>query len=282
MYGYIYMTINILNGKRYIGKHKSNKFECKYKGSGSILIKSINKYGIDNFAVELIDTADSEEELNSKEEFWIDWYNAIDDPMFYNIAQGGIGYIHSGWHHSEETRFKFSQIRSGVLSSMYGKHHSEYTRKLISLKVSHKRHPLSEEHKSKISISSIGRIAWNKGVPHSEDTKRKISQSCKGRINSKETRVKISEALKGRKFSEDTKKKISSAHSGKHLSESHKLHIKESHNPNNIPPSCKGKKIMHKGSINKYISSDMFNQYLQDGWTFGRSLDKCNSYKRKD
>ena len=280
MYGYIYMTINILNGKRYIGKHKSDKFVTYYKGSGAILIRSIEKYGADNFAVELVDVANSEEELNIKERYWIEHYNAVDDPMFYNISEGGIGYIHYGWHHSIETRIKYSQSRSGILAPMYGKHHSEYTKKLISLKVSGKRHALSEEHKLKISESLKGRDPWNKGVCHSEEIKRKISQSCKGRINTEETRAKISKALKGRTFSEETKTKISKSHLGKPLTEYHKQRIRDSHDPNNIPPSCKGKKIMSKGNINKYVNNDEFSKYLQDGWIFGRSPDKCKSYKR--
>lgn len=35
MYGYIYMTINIFNGKRYIGKKKSDRFLANYKGRPS-------------------------------------------------------------------------------------------------------------------------------------------------------------------------------------------------------------------------------------------------------
>ena len=34
MKGYIYETTNLINGKKYIGKHKSNKFDHNYYGSG--------------------------------------------------------------------------------------------------------------------------------------------------------------------------------------------------------------------------------------------------------
>ncbi len=37
MKGYIYETINLINGKKYIGKHKSSKFDNTYFGSGIAL-----------------------------------------------------------------------------------------------------------------------------------------------------------------------------------------------------------------------------------------------------
>ena len=43
MYGYVYETINLINGKKYIGKHVSNSFDSNYYGSGKNLIKAFNK-----------------------------------------------------------------------------------------------------------------------------------------------------------------------------------------------------------------------------------------------
>ena len=53
-YGYIYKTTNLINGKIYIGQHKSNLFDSQYKGSGVILRKAFAKYGKENFKVEII------------------------------------------------------------------------------------------------------------------------------------------------------------------------------------------------------------------------------------
>jgi len=49
MYGYIYKTTNIVNGRQYIGQHMSELFDENYKGSGKALLEAINKYGWDNF-----------------------------------------------------------------------------------------------------------------------------------------------------------------------------------------------------------------------------------------
>lgn len=91
MYGYIYLTTNIINNKKYIGKHKSEIFTEKYKGSGKYLWKAIDKYGIENFEVKLIEKCNSLEELNNREIYWISYYNAVDSDMFYNLASGGDG-----------------------------------------------------------------------------------------------------------------------------------------------------------------------------------------------
>ena len=68
MYGYIYKTTCLINYLIYIGQKKSSKFLCeRYLGSGKKLRAAINFYGKENFKVELIDTAESKEELDSKE-----------------------------------------------------------------------------------------------------------------------------------------------------------------------------------------------------------------------
>lgn len=91
MYGYIYKTTNLINGKIYIGQHKWNKesIDENYKGSGFALKKAINKYGYDNFQCIIIDKADSYEELNEKEIFWILTYDSTNPEIGYNLDKGG-------------------------------------------------------------------------------------------------------------------------------------------------------------------------------------------------
>lgn len=70
MYGYIYKTTNLVNGMIYIGRHMAEAFELeKYIGSGTVLKRAINKYGIENFKCELIETAETKDELNRKERY---------------------------------------------------------------------------------------------------------------------------------------------------------------------------------------------------------------------
>lgn len=62
----------------------------------------MNKYGKENFIFEEIDFANSQEELNNKEIFWISYYNSTDKTIGYNLDSGGK----SGGIKSEETKLK--------------------------------------------------------------------------------------------------------------------------------------------------------------------------------
>lgn len=118
MYGYVYITTNLINNKQYIGKHKSKSFTENYKGSGKLLWKAINKYGVENFKVELMEECFSAEELNSREIYWINYYNAVNSEKFYNLKNGGDGGFapHSGISHP-------LYGKRGKLSPNYGKKH---------------------------------------------------------------------------------------------------------------------------------------------------------------
>lgn len=90
-YGFIYITTNKINGKKYIGQKKYNKNWTTYLGSGIVLKNAINKYGIENFEREIIEECDSKKELDDREIYWIKFYDAVNSDIFYNIACGGDG-----------------------------------------------------------------------------------------------------------------------------------------------------------------------------------------------
>lgn len=135
----IYLTTNLLNGKKYVGQDSNNN--PKYLGSGFLLKKAINKYGEENFKKEIIEFCENKKDLDIREKYWIKHYKAIKDKKFYNISDGGQGgklgdlvnekrkISLKGHKISEETRKKISQ-------SHKGKKDSELTKKKKSL--SHK------------------------------------------------------------------------------------------------------------------------------------------------
>lgn len=93
-YGFIYITTNSLNGKRYIGQKKfDDKGNWKYYlGSGVALKDAIKKYGKENFHRDIIYIAYSKFELDNAEINLIDFFNASNSLDYYNISLGGDGF----------------------------------------------------------------------------------------------------------------------------------------------------------------------------------------------
>ena len=85
---FIYMTINLIDNKKYIGRHYG-EIDDTYMGSGHILIIALKKYGKQNFKREILEICNSKEEMYDAEKKWIKKYNANESPEFYNISAGG-------------------------------------------------------------------------------------------------------------------------------------------------------------------------------------------------
>ena len=161
MYGYIYKTTNKLNNKIYIGQKKSNIFlNEKYLGSGKYLLRAIDKYGKENFEIELIDTANSRKELSDLEIFYIKKFNSTDHTIGYNIAKGGIGggevYVHNDFTNEFITKDKLDTYLNkgwqlGMLPGRKEIHHS--ATRSMNISKSLKGRKKTEEHTKNHSTS---------------------------------------------------------------------------------------------------------------------------------
>lgn len=84
---FIYMTTNLINGKKYIGQHYGNENDS-YLGSGVMLTRAIAKYGKENFKRKILEFT-TEKEVNEREKYYIALYNAFESDEFYNLTPGG-------------------------------------------------------------------------------------------------------------------------------------------------------------------------------------------------
>lgn len=212
-YGFIYVTINNLTGKKYLGLH--TKWNKNYLGSGNYLLTAIKKYGKENFTRYIIDVADSYEELIHLEAEYItkkfqvnlaksdDWYNITS-----GLQRGG-----NTWEGmSEEDRIarakKVSKANKGKRRTEEQKEYNRAkaiewyskpgSREKISLAT---KEAMTKEVRERMSkgrsgitptlspeqkeaqrqrmrlVGQIGRPAWNKGKPMQEDSKLKLRES---------------------------------------------------------------------------------------------------------
>lgn len=126
---WIYKITNIQNNKIYIGqtiRPVKNRFHRHINDAMNNILdthfaRAIRKYGSENFSIEIIDKAESQEELNQKEQYWIQYYNSTIDG--YNETDaiskcGGNTYKNKTEQEMEVIKDKLRQTKLGNKNPM--------------------------------------------------------------------------------------------------------------------------------------------------------------------
>lgn len=106
--GYIYKITNSINNKLYIGqtittiqeRWSNHKSDARTNHNHTVLYRSMNKYGIENFnIIEIckvfnVDKTELKNILNSLEIYYIKLYNSTNRYFGYNITSGGNNVDH--------------------------------------------------------------------------------------------------------------------------------------------------------------------------------------------
>ena len=173
MVGYIYITTNLINGRQYIGFHLSPEFDESYKGSGTVLLMAIEKYGWENFECHILPSinnvptiCDTLGQLMYSEWYYIKYYNCVKDRHYYNLKEGGTGGGEPGtvW-----------------LTGPDGTHRK-----------------INPETQPELFMSLIDNGYIRKGPEQSQETKDKRAKVNTGKKRTQSTKDKISAALTGK------------------------------------------------------------------------------------
>ncbi len=110
MFYYLYEIKNLINGKIYVGVHKTSNMDDGYMGSGIAIRNAIFKYGAGNFSKTILESFENSGDMFHREkEIVTEEFLARADT--YNLRRGGTGgfdYINT--HIAPELRATISSL----------------------------------------------------------------------------------------------------------------------------------------------------------------------------
>ena len=192
MEGIVYLILNKINGKRYVGQTvqplRVRFNEHARKKEHTLIGNAIRKYGRENFYCGVIKTCSSKAELDYWEKYFIAALHTK-KPYGYNLTDGGEGTV--GYHLSSESCAKISAKNSVALlgnKNALGYHHTLKSRAKMS--ADRKGKPKTAEHLAKIA-------AANTGKKFTPERCANIAASKRGKPLSLEHRARISATERG-------------------------------------------------------------------------------------
>ena len=200
-YGFIYLTIDLKNGKGYIGQHKicnQKTLDPQYIGSGRI-IRDILKGNVNNksrFHRQILCLCENQEELDEMEIYYIDYFDAIESENFYNCAEGGKG----GNKFANKTVDEMEEYKKNMSIVQRKRYKNKEARKKQS-KAQKKRYE-DEKEREKTSLASKKQF-------QDPEARKKASIAQRKRWEDKEKRKKQSETMKKRYEDPEERKKTS-------------------------------------------------------------------------
>lgn len=132
MIGFVYLWINKVNGKKYVGAHVGSE-EDGYVGSGVLFKKAILKYGIESFERKILyKEYESVENLFRKEFEIINELNAVFSTEYYNLTNYDPKYTECSC--GGRKRIVTDETREKIRIARTGSKASESTKKKMSKK----------------------------------------------------------------------------------------------------------------------------------------------------
>jgi hypothetical protein len=159
----IYITTNLVNGMKYLGKDRNNI--ASYYGGGTEFKKALKEFGKHNFKKEILEYCTDLKHLNEREIYWLEYYNAANNDLFYNKTNKSFGSINGPTKTEKYLNRgpKITKSRTGTSSEAASIAQQNSKKPNVSKKLKNK--PKTEEHKKNLSIVKTGIPSKRKGKP---------------------------------------------------------------------------------------------------------------------
>jgi hypothetical protein len=177
--------VNLLNGKFYIGAHKTTDLNDGYLGSGTYIRRAVAKHGIVSFQKNVLFYTNSEEEMWNKEEEVILAHKK--DPLCMNVrasARGGFDYINNSGLNGARALTESGERKSDVSNKLRYRTDEKYRLRMNEVRrkvlVRLNSDPDFCERRDK-RVAKASKV-WT-GQKHRPDSCQKMSESHKGEKN---------------------------------------------------------------------------------------------------
>lgn len=251
-YNYFYKITNLTNNHFYYGIHSTNNLNDGYMGSGRRLHYAYKKYGIKNFTKEILKFFNTREEC-AKYEAEMVTEDLVKNDNCYNVKLGGEGWNTKGLTavkdndgnvfliSTEDVRFKNGELKS------VNKNISVFLDEDGNTYCLDMRNP--EDVALKKELNLHGRTKGKTSFIDENGNIYSLSVNDPLVLSGK-----VHGVTYGKKFyhTDETKKKLSESHKGEKNSQFNKIWI-------------------HKDAISKSIKKSYLEEYLNDGWSLGKS-----------
>lgn len=171
----IYKITNLANEKIYIGKHQTRDLDDNYLGSGKLLKRAIDKYGVENFCKEILHVFDNEADMNAKEAELVTEEFVLQESN-YNLCVGGQG----GWSYVNRLGKSTNTFENDVIQRKASRAGNDKKKQLFESDAG-----WVDSYKKAMSKSQKRRFETQPGTftgrTHSSETKKLISQTSKGK-----------------------------------------------------------------------------------------------------
>lgn len=177
-YNYVYKLTNLVNGKIYIGVHRTDNLNDGYMGSGNLLAKAKNKYGINNFEKEIIEFFPTYKEALNAERKLVT-VEFINEKNNYNLKEGGYGTCKLSKEISELRKKMWSdpEFRKRVVTLDFRKRKSDNIKNWIRNNPEKHAEKMEKINKNPEKIAKMAEK--HRGMKRSEKAKKNMSDGMK-------------------------------------------------------------------------------------------------------